>query len=62
MHYFEQKPAHTLMIGDSRNDVEAARAAHVDCIVLSYGYNHAEDIHACSPQMVIDSLAELIPR
>ncbi len=51
----------SLMIGDSRNDVEAGRAAHVDCIVLSYGYNHGEDIHACSPQLVIDSLAELIP-
>lgn len=62
MHYFEQKPAQTLMVGDSRNDVEAARAAHVDCIVLSYGYNHGEDIHACSPQLVINSLVALIPK
>ena len=53
--------AGTLMVGDSSNDVEAARRAGIDCIVVSYGYNHGEDIHACSPQLVIDSLAELIP-
>lgn len=61
MHYFDQSPAQTLMIGDSRNDVEAARAAGIDCIVLSYGYNHGEDIQLCQPQWVIDSLQQLIP-
>lgn len=61
MQYFVQNPAHTLMLGDSSNDVEAARAARIDCIVLSYGYNHGEDIALCQPQMVIDSLVELIP-
>lgn len=60
MQQFNQKPQKTLMIGDSRNDVEAARAAGVDCIVLSYGYNHGEDIQVCQPQQVIDSLEELI--
>ena len=60
MRHFNQNVEHTLMIGDSRNDVEAARAAGIDCIVLSYGYNHGEDIQACQPQWVIDSLAELV--
>ena len=58
--HFKQKTEHSLMIGDSRNDVEAARAAGIDCIVLSYGYNHGEDIQACQPQLVIDSLEELL--
>ena len=58
--HFDQKAQNTLMIGDSRNDVEAARAAGIDCIVLSYGYNHGEDIQACQPQLVIDSLEELV--
>lgn len=50
----------TLMIGDSSNDVEAARQAGIDCIVVSYGYNHGEDIYACQPQQVVDDLRELI--
>ncbi len=52
--------AATLMIGDSSNDVEAARRAGIDCIVVSYGYNHGESIYDCQPQQVVDSLAELI--
>lgn len=50
----------SLMIGDSSNDVEAARRAGIDCIVVSYGYNHGESIYDCQPQQVIDSLVELI--
>ena len=53
-------PAEVLMIGDSSNDVEAARRAGVDCIVVSYGYNHGEDIQACNPQQVVDNLTELL--
>lgn len=49
-----------LMIGDSSNDVEAARRARVDCIVVSYGYNHGEDIQNCQPQQVVDNLTELL--
>lgn len=51
---------HVLMIGDSSNDVEAARRAGMDCIVVSYGYNHGEDIHDCQPQQVVDNLTELL--
>lgn len=50
----------TLMIGDSSNDVEAARRAGIDCIVVSYGYNHGEDIQLCQPQQVVDDLRELL--
>jgi phosphoglycolate phosphatase len=50
----------TLLIGDSSNDIEAARRAGVDCIVVSYGYNHGEDIHDSAPQQVVDDLRELI--
>ncbi len=48
------------MIGDSVNDVEAARRAGIDCIVVSYGYNHGENIQDCQPQMVVDNLKELL--
>ncbi|NIE97613.1 phosphoglycolate phosphatase [Acinetobacter sp. Tr-809] len=50
----------TLMIGDSSNDVEAARRAGIDCIVVSYGYNHGENIYDCQPQQVVDRLVELV--
>jgi len=49
-----------LMLGDSSNDVEAARRAGVDCIVVSYGYNHGENIQDCQPQQVVDDLTELL--
>ncbi|MEB3766813.1 phosphoglycolate phosphatase [Acinetobacter sp. MD2] len=58
--FFNCSPEQTLMIGDSSNDVEAARNAGIDCIVMSYGYNHGEDIYACHPQQVIDTLETLI--
>ncbi|MFB2539513.1 MULTISPECIES: phosphoglycolate phosphatase [unclassified Acinetobacter] len=49
-----------LMIGDSRNDVESARSAGIDCVALTYGYNHGEPLADCQPQCVIDNLNVLI--
>ena len=39
---------------------DVARRAGIDCIVVSYGYNHGENIHDCQPQQVVDSLEELV--
>ncbi|MBV8036256.1 phosphoglycolate phosphatase [Roseateles sp.] len=39
-------PATTWMVGDSRNDAEAARAAGCPLVLVTYGYNHGEDIRA----------------
>ena len=52
--------AQSLFIGDSRNDVLAARAAGVPCIAVSYGYNHGRPIAEEKPGLVVDSLAELL--
>ena len=57
---FQSIKSQTLMIGDSSNDVEAARRTGIDCIVVSYGYNHGEDIQLCQPQQVVDDLRELL--
>ncbi len=51
--------ADALMLGDSRSDVKAARAAGFQIICMSYGYNHGEDIRNYQPDAVIDSMAEL---
>lgn len=52
--------AQSLFVGDSRNDVLAARAAAVPCIAVSYGYNHGRPIAEERPSLVVDSLAELL--
>jgi phosphoglycolate phosphatase len=54
------KPDNALFIGDSRNDVLAARAAGVRVVAVTYGYNHGEPIAATNPDLLVDSLAELI--
>ena len=52
-------PARTLMIGDSRNDAEAARAAGCPVVLVSYGYNHGEPVASAGADAVIDRLDEL---
>ncbi len=48
-----------LMIGDSRSDVKAARAANFSIFCMTYGYNHGEDIRNEQPDVVMDSFMEL---
>ncbi|MHB8347713.1 MAG: phosphoglycolate phosphatase [Acidiferrobacterales bacterium] len=57
--YFGIQPQHGVLVGDSRSDVQAARAAQMPVICVAYGYNHGHDIRESGPDAVIDSLAEL---
>ncbi|CAK0759259.1 Phosphoglycolate phosphatase [Gammaproteobacteria bacterium] len=57
--HFRVSADRCLMLGDSINDVMAARAARFTIVCVSYGYNHGLDIHDAAPDAVIDSLAEL---
>lgn len=50
----------TLMIGDSRHDVGAARAAGVRVICREHGYNHGEDIRDEAPDLVVTQLCALL--
>lgn len=52
-------PVNCLMMGDSRSDVKAARAAGFGIICVSYGYNHGEDISDYQPDAVVDSLLDV---
>ena len=52
-------PARTLMVGDSRNDCEAARAAGCPVVLVGYGYNHGEPVADARPDRVIDRLDDL---
>lgn len=50
----------SLFIGDSRNDVLAARAAGVPVVAVSYGYNHGRPVAMENPDLLVDSLDALI--
>ncbi|MDQ7017196.1 MAG: phosphoglycolate phosphatase [Gammaproteobacteria bacterium] len=52
-------PADAMMLGDSKSDVKAARAAGFQIICMSYGYNHGEDIRNYNPDAVVDSMQEI---
>ena len=52
-------PERTLMIGDSSNDVQAARGAGCPVVLVSYGYNHGAPASSANPDAVIDRLDEL---
>lgn len=52
--------ADCLFIGDSRNDVAAARAANMPVVAVSHGYNHGEPISSAAPDLVVDSLRALL--
>ena len=56
---FSVPPEHGIMIGDSINDIKAARAAGFKAVAVTYGYNHGQDIRDTNPDIVIDSLNEL---
>lgn len=57
--HFNVAPAMSLMVGDSVNDVTAARSAGFQVVCVPYGYNHGEDIRKANPDAVIDTLADL---
>jgi phosphoglycolate phosphatase len=52
-------PQQTLMIGDSSNDAQAAHAAGCPVVLLTYGYNHGEDIRAVPARAHIDRLDQI---
>lgn len=53
-----------LMVGDSKNDILAAKNAGCFSFGLTYGYNHGEPISDSKPDYVadcIDQLLDLVP-
>jgi phosphoglycolate phosphatase len=52
-------PARTLMLGDSSNDAQAARAAGCPVVLVTYGYNHGLPARSVPADGWVDSLAQL---
>ncbi len=57
--HFGITPDHGVLVGDSSNDVQAARAAGMPVICVTYGYNHGHDIRDSHPDAVVDSLVDV---
>lgn len=58
--HFGVAPQACLMVGDSRHDIVAGRAAGFRTLAVPYGYNHGEPVRESGPDGVVESLAELV--
>jgi phosphoglycolate phosphatase len=56
---FGVTPAQCLMVGDSENDVEAARAAGFTIVCVPYGYRRCEKVTDLHADALIESIADL---
>ena len=53
------QPTRTLMVGDSSNDAQAARAAGCPVVLVTYGYNHGQPVQAVDADGFVDSFTQL---
>lgn len=59
-HTLNIAPEHSIMVGDSENDVLAAQAAGIASVGLTYGYNYGKSIADSQPNWVINQFGELL--
>jgi phosphoglycolate phosphatase len=59
---FGVPPAQLLMVGDSVNDAQAARAAGCPVLILPYGYNEGTPVQALDADGIVPSLAAVADR
>lgn len=55
-------PAQTLVIGDSSNDAQAARAAGCPVLIVPYGYNEGTPVQNLDADGIVDSLLAVADR
>ena len=53
------KPSQALMVGDSSNDAQAARAAGCPVVLVRYGYNHGEPVDGVDADAHVDTLKHI---
>ncbi|MCE0493970.1 phosphoglycolate phosphatase [Vibrio salinus] len=49
-----------LMVGDSKNDILAAKNAGCESFGLTYGYNHGEPLELSKPTYITDNFSDLL--
>lgn len=52
-------PAQTIYIGDEPRDIEASKAAQIDCIAVAWGFNNFEILKEHHPMSVVRTREEL---
>lgn len=57
---WQLRPDELLMVGDSKNDIQAGKAAGTATLGLTYGYNYGEHIGLSQPDAVADTMPELL--
>jgi phosphoglycolate phosphatase len=57
---FAVSPEEMLLIGDSLNDTQAARAAGCHVFCVPYGYNRGQDVRELDLDAVVDSLIDAV--
>ena len=55
------EPQRTIVVGDTRFDMDMARAADAVPVGVSWGYHPGEDLRRCGAHSVIDTCDELLP-
>jgi len=50
----------SVMVGDSKNDIQAANSCAMQSVGVTYGYNYGEKIDMYKPTKVVDDFAELL--
>jgi len=55
-------PQHAIVIGDSANDAEAARAAGCRVLLVTYGYSAGRDVRSLDSDGVVATLGEAADR
>ncbi|WP_114418106.1 phosphoglycolate phosphatase [Marinospirillum perlucidum] len=58
--HFACPPKAAALVGDSRHDIEAARAAGFISVGVPYGYNHGQPISQSQPDLLINHLTDLL--
>jgi len=53
-------PESCLMVGDSRNDIQAAKSVPMRSLAVTYGYNHGEPIELSDPDWLVESLEDVV--
>ena len=48
-----------VMVGDSKTDILASKAANMRSVGLTYGYNYGEDISTYQPDWVFSKFKEI---
>ena len=59
MRLLDAEPEETLYVGDSEVDYETARAAHIPCALVTWGFRDREQLQALGPEYLISRPGEL---